>query len=678
MEVPTNSECQHANTETLSPAVEEKNCASHKRKLSEEESLEEDHNLSKRTKGDMQSSDSRDLSNTQDTWERGAEEAFGNYRPPYPLSSDDTDRDRDRHKRKDFPKAPPSRKQPLVNNTVGNRPDNFSFADRRTDTGTKFLKKSNQKKPQVPDPVIYRYPIILTDEGTGTDQYRNYGFDTNRIWTNAKVGTIKCQRECGPKGKKGGKWILECCSKEQQLLIAKMTSTRTEKGVIRFQTKIPEERTEGVVGPIPLDYTAEEIARLLTENKHQHIRVSQISRLNTKTGERSKAVRLVFYAKKLPTSVQIGTQNFKVEPFRRQVKRCTRCQKLDHDKRECTSTRGPRCPKCLEDAHPHGAFECKLERPMWKCINCHKRGHSSAFGGCQEVLVRKKALELQAQEYMPFAIAMARAKKELSSKSSSDTRGSEKQAPLGIRRPLFASSPTRQLNFAAAIKVGVPDVSLIEKPDSRPYGYRRRVHVQVPRNEAKPAAEANTQPPAASWKEYTGPPIAREKTTTHTPSDVDKGQEDAKSPQTDNSANSENNQRVENEPGAGLLQQIKVMMDTHTAAIENKIKLQCEVLNCKIEKISNDVLKLTAERQQQLDLARQVILKGIEVSKDPVTKCAFDILECFRQAARGNSEAVMNLAFKITPDHLRSSQMTPPKTPNELLVALQNIVQPVD
>ncbi|KAL8566525.1 hypothetical protein ACOMHN_009739 [Nucella lapillus] len=120
------------------------------------------------------------------------------------------------------------------------------------------------------------------------------------------------------------------------------------------------------------------------------------------------------------------------------------------------------------------------------------------------------------------------------------------------------------------------------------------------------------------------------------------------------------------------------MMDSHTAAIENKIKLQCEVLNCKIEKISNDVLKLTAERQQQLDLARQVILKGIEVSKDPVTKCAFDILECFRQAARGNSEAVMNLAFKITPDHLRSSQMTPPKTPNELLVALQNIVQPVD
>ncbi|KAL8561453.1 hypothetical protein ACOMHN_046909 [Nucella lapillus] len=626
----------------------------------------------------MQSSDSRDLSNTQDTWERGAEEAFGNYRPPYPLSSDDTDRDRDRHKRKDFPKAPPSRKQPLVNNTVGNRPDNFSFADRRTDTGTKFLKKSNQKKPQVPDPVIYRYPIILTDEGIGTDQYRNYGFDTNRIWTNAKVGTIKCQRECGPKGKKGGKWILECCSKEQQLLIAKMTSTRTEKGMIRFQTKIPEERTEGVVGPIPLDYTAEEIARLLTENEHQHIRVSQISRLNTKKGERSKAVRLVFYAKKLPTSVQIGTQNFKVEPFRRQVKRCTRCQKLDHDKRECTSTRGPRCPKCLEDAHPNGAFECKLERPMWKCINCHKRGHSSAFGGCPEVLVRKKALELQAQEYMPFAIAMARAKKELSSKSSSDTRGSEKQAPLGIRRPLFASSPTRQLNFAAAIKVGVPDVSLIEKPDSRPYGYRRRVHVQVPRNEAKPAAEANTQPPAASWKEYTGPPIAREKTTTHTPSDVDKGQQDAKSPQTDNSANSENNQRVENEPGAGLLQQIKVMMDTNTAAIENKIKLQCEVLNCKIEKISNDVLKLTAERQQQLDLARQVILKGIEVSKDPVTKCAFDILECFRQAARGNSEAVMNLAFKITPDHLRSSQMTPPKTPNELLAALQNIVQPVD
>ena len=660
----------------------QRNGASTKRKFNKEDSLEEDCNNSKRSKGEMQSQQSIDLSNTQDEWEMRVDEAFANYRPPYPLSEEtpSNDIDNDRDKRENSLPASPPRKQPP--GLMGDHRDNFSFADQQTNGNKKFTKKPNQNKQQEPDPVIYHYPIILTDEGTGTDHYRNYGFDTNRIWTNAKVGTIKCQRECGPKGKKGGKWILECCSKEQQLLIEKMTSIRTQKGVITIRAKIPEEKTEGVVGPIPLDYTAEQIARLLNENKHQQIRISEISRLSTKTGERSKAVRLVFYAKRLPTSVQIGTQNFRVEPFRRQVKRCTRCQKLDHDKRECTSKRGPRCPKCLENAHPQGAFECKLERSMWKCINCNKRGHSSAYGGCPEVLVRKRALEVQAQEYMPFALAMARAKKELADKPSDTMRHPEKQVSEGLRKPFSASSPTRQMNYAAATKVGVPDVSIIEKSASQSYGYRRKIYGQQPRKEAKQGADTNTQPSAASRKEnsgpLSGPPVTSDDTTSHTLPGEDYSQEEAKSSQLQKSASLENSQRVVNEEGADLLEKIKAMMDKHTSVIESKIKLQCEALNCKIEKISKDVLKLTAERQQQLDLARQVIMKGVEVCKDPVTKCAFDILECFRQAAHGNSDAIMNFAFKITPDHLRRSQMTPPKTPNELLVALQNIVQPMD
>ena len=130
--------------------------------------------------------------------------------------------------------------------------------------------------------------------------------------------------------------------------------------VCTVQDIIPEERTEGVEGPIPLDITTEEIAQLISENKHQNVHISDILRLKTKTGERSKAVKIIFYTPRLPSTVQIGTRIFHIEPYRREVKRCTRCQRLDHDKRECRSKQPPRCPKCLQEAHPNGAMECPL------------------------------------------------------------------------------------------------------------------------------------------------------------------------------------------------------------------------------------------------------------------------------------------------------------------------------
>jgi hypothetical protein len=140
---------------------------------------------------------------------------------------------------------------------------------------------------------------------------------------------------------------------------------------------MPEERPEGVVSPIPLSFSAEEIVELIRENRHVNNEIFGVTRLKTKSSERSKAIRVGFYAKKLPEFLQVGTQRFKVEPYRREVRRCTRCQKLDHDKKDCRSKRAPRCPKCLEDAHPNGARECKLEKSQWRCINCNQKGHSS-------------------------------------------------------------------------------------------------------------------------------------------------------------------------------------------------------------------------------------------------------------------------------------------------------------
>jgi hypothetical protein len=264
-----------------------------------------------------------------------------------------------------------------TNQTNGEEGDrSFTEVIHRRKTHNRSVKiRANE-----PDPLIYRYPIILEDEGSGSDRYKNYGFDTNKIWSQNKVGSIKCQRECG-KGQHP-KWIIECCSAKQQRQIAQTTALKTAKGTIKIKTRVPEEKTEGVVGPIPVEYTAPEVAELIQQNR-QNVKISGLHRLTTRDGSKSKAMRVVFLAKRLPKTVQIGTKHFAVEPYRRQVKRCTRCQKLDHDKRECTSKHPPRCPKCLEEAHPAGTRECKLEKSQWKCINCNKRGHSSAFGGVQ-------------------------------------------------------------------------------------------------------------------------------------------------------------------------------------------------------------------------------------------------------------------------------------------------------
>jgi len=542
---------------------------------------------------------------------------------------------------------------PNTQNTQNRRNDKDSF----TVVGSKATTHGHTAQKRVgsePDPVTYRYPVILEDEGTGSDSYRNYGFDTNRIWTLANIGAIKCQRQCGGRGGAGGgKWIIECCSREQQTMITKITSLKTSRGVIKINARIPEEKTEGVVGPIPLDYTAEEIANLIQGNRHHSLKVNGVFRLKTKTGERSKAVRIVFYAKRLPQTVQIGTQFFRVEPYRREVKRCTRCQRLDHDKRECRSKQTARCPKCLEKAHPQGARECALEKSKWKCINCNQRGHSAAYGGCPEVLLRKKALEIQAQEYMPYATAMAKARKELVSKqTTTNKQTSSKPAanrdllPTISRRRIVSSSPARPLNYAAAAKLGLPDVSAISKDEDHfSFGYRKAVPKQVDREE-----RINTEMRVSTREKQQNESLTRLVVE----------------------------ENVEPKPSGngetGLLGQIQYMMVEQMKIIEEKMREQSDRLNQKLETVYTELNKLSTERQKQLDYAGQIISRNVEQCQDGVTKCAFEVLECIRQAAQGNVLALMNFALRVTPAHLRSSDSGPLNVPHELEVALNNIL----
>lgn len=545
--------------------------------------------------------------------------------------------------------------------------DSSGVFQKDTDNFTRVGSTKRRNRPRtnvhMSDPTIYKYPVILQDDGTGTDLYKNYNIDTNRLWTRAKVGAIKCQRECGGRGNRGGKWIIECCSREQQLLIAQTTALKTDKGTIKFTARIPEERTEGVVSPIPLDFTVEEIAQLIHDNRHINVNISGVTRLKNKSGERSKAVRIVFYSKRLPEFLQVGTQRFKVEPYRREVKRCTRCQRLDHEKKECRSKRPPRCPKCLEDAHPNGAIECKLEKSQWRCVNCNKKGHSSAYGGCPEVLMRKKAMEIQAKEYMPYASALARAKKEINSKQTAATRfkgqpGPNNNNPVGpsTRERLVSSSPVRQLNYAAAARVGVPNVSIINKNDDHVSFLFKRT---VPKMASRPRMQ-----------NLRGQGLQQEK------NDITHEQEKL--------AEGENNMMEVNAGGgehtqAASLPAAKATEEETLLTRIEKMMMELEDrINRKIEKVAQELRGQQTQPTHSTQTHASPGTPSLSADNPDVVKKCLDVLECVRQAALGNVTALMDFVLSNSPhppNHTRIDSSKP--VPEELRVALSSFAIPV-
>ena len=73
--------------------------------------------------------------------------------------------------------------------TVDISSDHSAFtndADKFTFVSDKKMRRNRlPTKVHVSDPTVYKYPVILQDDGAGTDCYKNYGIDTNRLWTKA-------------------------------------------------------------------------------------------------------------------------------------------------------------------------------------------------------------------------------------------------------------------------------------------------------------------------------------------------------------------------------------------------------------------------------------------------------------------------------------------------------------
>ena len=140
-------------------------------------------------------------------------------------------------------------------------------------------------------------------------------------------------------------------------------------------------------------------------------RVAGVVRLNNRKQEPSLAIKISLEATELPTEVWLGATPFTVQAFAAPVRRCTKCQTLGHSKQQCRSKQ-TRCSKCGKGSHSHAQCDAQV----FSCVNCNGR-HSAAYKGCPEMQIRQRANLLRSQTYLPYNVAMQRARDELKPKA---------------------------------------------------------------------------------------------------------------------------------------------------------------------------------------------------------------------------------------------------------------------
>ena len=71
-----------------------------------------------------------------------------------------------------------------------------------------------------------------------------------------------------------------------------------------------------------------------------------------------------------------------------------------------------RCSKCGKGSHSHEQCDAQV----FSCVNCNGR-HSAAYKGCPEMQILQRANLLRSKTYIPYNVAMQRARDEMKPKA---------------------------------------------------------------------------------------------------------------------------------------------------------------------------------------------------------------------------------------------------------------------
>lgn len=276
-------------------------------------------------------------------------------------------------------------------------------------------------------PVFFAFPVIV-EEAKNNDQIRKLGPYGIQKYVQQATGRAIGKFKQLP----SGKWVFGCDDKAQQTKF----SQQTKLANIEIKCTIPVPNVEGVIKGIPL---SDEAWTAFLKEANSREDISRVMRLNDRRGQKTTAVKITFRLPKLPDTVCISGQLMDVFPFRAQVRRCTRCQKLGHVTSKCRQKHNI-CGQCGRPNHH--MKECKSEP---RCVNCHGT-HRSGDPMCPEKLIWQRATEERAQTFMPFSSALTIARNQSPKQNDQIAEQECRKATEGVSREHwdlgFPSLPT--------------------------------------------------------------------------------------------------------------------------------------------------------------------------------------------------------------------------------------------
>ena len=254
-------------------------------------------------------------------------------------------------------------------------------------------KQKVRKVKSLQSSITNEYPIILEDVGSDSDpKYRSYGQFTSGLFKSIEINDVAYQKRLS-----ANKWIIYVRSKNSQEKLKDLN----DLGGIKVKCQIPQRKQVGVIKPIPIGISTEQLKQDCPEIKEAY-------RLKRKDGAESNAIKVIFHSNELPKEIKIGYEYMPVNVFVDQVLRCSRCQRLGHKKSVCKSKIAI-CSRCGKQSHDPNDSEnnihlCKVSDDKRFCVNCKQTGHSAAWKGCPQLKLQKKTNFESAKSGIPRGV----------------------------------------------------------------------------------------------------------------------------------------------------------------------------------------------------------------------------------------------------------------------------------
>ena len=157
----------------------------------------------------------------------------------------------------------------------------------------------------------------------------------------------------------------------------------------------------GVIGPIGVDATPEEVQEILLEEGQLITKVERLNRSKKFNYEPTNLMKIWFTTETLPEIIIVMAERFKVRPFINRSYQCYNCQQLGHIASTCTFP-----TKCVVCAEEHKLGDCpNRENGKRKCANCGGT-HTASFGECSFIIKEKKVQKLRSSEGLSYSEAV--------------------------------------------------------------------------------------------------------------------------------------------------------------------------------------------------------------------------------------------------------------------------------